>query len=166
MFLRTFFTRLAIELTNFWKLFAISSSWYQTEIMASISLLTVVQSFDLSLFLIIPYKFSMGFKSCEFLGHSKTFILYSCNTFCTFQQNVKGPNHAVICPHPECNLPVSYNLMIDYMDVLVGIYYSRTGIERFQTTKAKRPPKHLFLRVLDHLINVPFCNFSPSLLLT
>ena len=36
------------------------------------------------LFLIIPHKFSMGFKSGKFPGHSKTFIPFSCYTFCTF----------------------------------------------------------------------------------
>ena len=30
-----------------------------------------------------------------------------------------------------------------------------------QTSEAKRPPKHLLLRMLDRLINVPFCNLFP-----
>ena len=51
--------------------------------------------------------------------------------------------------------------MIDYIDVLVGIHYSRAGIEWSQTTEAKRLPKLLLLEVLDYLINVPFCNLFP-----
>ena len=46
--------------------------------------------FRSQLFLIIPDKFSMEFKSGEFPGHSKTFIPFSCNIFCTFTQNTNS----------------------------------------------------------------------------
>ena len=104
LFSKTFFTHLGIELTNFWQLFAISSSWYQTKIMASISLLIVVQYFNLSLFLIILHRFAMWFKSGEFPGHSKTFVPFSCNTFCTFLAEWQGARSCYNIPPPSGNV--------------------------------------------------------------
>ena len=103
LFLRTFFTHLGIELINFWQRFAMSSSWCQTEIMASTSLLTVVQSFDLSLFLMILRKFSMGFESGKFPGYSKTFISFSCNIFCTFLAEWQGAKSCLNMLPPSGN---------------------------------------------------------------
>ena len=101
------------------------------QIMASTSLLTIVQSFDLSLFLIVPHKFSMGFKSGEFPGHSKTFIPFFCNTFCTFL--AEWQRSQIMLEYAptirKWNLHVSHNLMIDYINVLVSIHYSQARIE-------------------------------------
>ena len=140
---KNFLHSFGIELTNFWQLFAISSSWYQTEIMASISLLTV---FDFSLFLIIPHKFSTGFKCGEFPGHSKNrYSIFLRHFLHFFSRMATCQIMLEYAPTiSKCNLHVSYNLMIDYIDVLVGIHYSRAGIEWSQTTEAKRPQNIFF----------------------
>jgi len=61
-------------------------------ITASMSLIRVVQSFLSSLVFTIFHKFSIGFKSGEFPGQSRTLVPFSLKIFFTFLQNDKEPN--------------------------------------------------------------------------
>ena len=58
--------------------------------MDSISLVLLVQSRFLNLFLIIDHRFSIGFRSGEFPGHSKVVMLFSVMYLVTFFEVWQG----------------------------------------------------------------------------
>jgi len=105
-------TRFGIDSISFRQSWAIFSLRNHMPIIASMSLVRVVQSFLSSLVFTILHKFSIGFKSGEFPGQSRTLIPFSSKIFFTFLQNNKKPNlDHKRSHHPKCKTSPKENVL-------------------------------------------------------
>ena len=135
-------TPVGIESIVSWNRFCSSSSWYQIWIIPYISFELVVQSYFCNLFL-IAYTFSIGLRSGELPGHSKTLNLH--HFWCVAPRQILLKNATSF---GKSNSDSWKQIFGENFFAFDGIHHSSTGITFPVPLKVKQPQSIFFGCVL------------------
>ena len=135
-------TPVGIESIVSWNRFCSSSSWYQIWIIPYISFELVVQSYFCNLFL-IAYTFSIGLRSGELPGHSKTLNLH--HFWCVAPRQILLKNATSF---GKSNSDSWKQIFGENFFAFDGIHHSSTGITFPVPLKVKQPQNIFFGCVL------------------